>query len=87
MQAVIALAEAAQRPPGGDPLGAAYAASLDKLVARDHRGALEDLLAIVEKNRRWNDEAARKTMLAIFQLLGVRSPTSDEYRRRLALLL
>jgi len=87
MQAVIALAEAAARPASGDALGIAYAAAIDKLVARDHRGALDGLLAIVEKDRRWSDEAARKTMLAIFQLLGVRSPTSDEYRHRLALLL
>ena len=87
MQAVIALAEAMRAPPDDGPIAAAFAAALDRFVARDLPGALDGLLAIVEQDRRWGDDAARKAMLAIFQLAGVRSPLSDDYRRRLALLL
>lgn len=88
MQAVIELAEAMREPPpADDALADEYVAALAKLQERDHRGALDGLLGIVEKNKKWGDEAARKTMLAVFQLLGVRSPLSDEYRRKLAILL
>jgi putative thioredoxin len=46
--------------------------------------ALEEFLAIVAKDKRFRDEAARKSMLAIFSLVGDRSDLADEYRQRLA---
>jgi putative thioredoxin len=46
--------------------------------------ALEEFLAIVAKDKRFRDEAARKSMLAIFSLVGERSDLADEYRQRLA---
>lgn len=39
-------------------------------VARDYRPALEQLLEIVRRDRKWQDEAGRKTMLTLFTLLG-----------------
>ena len=87
MQAVIELAEASRAPTEPGPLGEAYAAALARMRSGDHPGALDGLLGIVEKDKRWHDEAARKTMLAVFRLIGIRSPLSDEYRKRLAILL
>lgn len=46
--------------------------------------ALEEFLAIVAKDKRFRDEAARKSMLAIFSLVGERSELAEEYRQRLA---
>ena len=46
--------------------------------------ALEEFLAIIAKDKRFRDEAARKSMLAIFSLVGERSELADEYRQRLA---
>jgi len=46
--------------------------------------ALEEFLAIIAKDKRFRDEAARKSMLAIFSLVGDRSELADEYRQRLA---
>lgn len=46
--------------------------------------ALEEFLAIVAKDKRFHDEVARKSMLAIFSLVGERSELADEYRQRLA---
>ena len=51
------------------------------------RPALDAMLASVEADRRWNDQAARKAMLTVFHLVGPRSTLADEYRRRLAILL
>jgi len=36
----------------------------------DYRMALEQLLEIVRRDRKWQDEAARKTMLDLFTLVG-----------------
>jgi putative thioredoxin len=72
------------------PLGDAadrFALAMHRMLDGDHRGALDDLLGLVESDRRWREDAARKAMLTIFQLIGQRSPLSDEYRRRLSILL
>ena len=49
-----------------------------------HQDGLEELLEMVRRDRTWNDEAARKAMLAVFNLLGGQGPLVSEYRRRLA---
>jgi len=49
--------------------------------------ALEELLLVVGKDRKLRDDAGRKAMLALFQVAGVRSETSDAYRRKLSVLL
>jgi putative thioredoxin len=58
-----------------------------RLLDGDARAALEQLIGLVERDRRWRDEAARRAMLTLFQLIGPRSPLADEYRRRLTILL
>jgi len=49
-----------------------------------YREGLEEFLAIVAKDKRFRDEVARKSMLAIFSLVGERSELAEEYRQRLA---
>jgi len=56
-------------------------------LAQDYRPALEQLLDIVRRDRKWQDEAARKTMLDLFTLLGGNAQYDDlvrEFRIRLA---
>lgn len=54
------------------------------LVARGrHAEGLEQLLEMVRLDRSWNEEAARKQILAVFNLLGSH-PLVSEYRRKLA---
>jgi putative thioredoxin len=50
----------------------------------EYEKALEELLTVVTKDRRYRDEAARRSMLAIFSLVGERSEMAEEYRKRLA---
>ena len=39
-------------------------------VSQDYRGAFEQLIEIVRRDRGWNEEAGRKTMLTLFKLLA-----------------
>jgi putative thioredoxin len=70
-----------------DDLAARYAHAAALVAASRWREALDALLDLVERNRRWNGEAARKAMLVVFNAIGFRAPLSEEYRRKLALLL
>jgi putative thioredoxin len=49
--------------------------------------ALEELLALVAKNRRYRDDGARKAMLLLFAQLGPDHDLVQEYRRRLQVVL
>jgi putative thioredoxin len=53
----------------------------------DREGALDALLAIVAKNRGWNDEAARKQLLQLFEAWGGADPVTVTGRQRLSSLL
>jgi putative thioredoxin len=98
-QAVRALAELAKLGAAGveataaevarnpDDLAARYAHAAALVAAQRWREALDVLLSIVERDRRWNDEAGRKAMLTVFAALGVQHPLSSEYRRKLMVLL
>jgi len=46
--------------------------------------ALEQLMTIVQREPMFQDEAARKTMLMVFEMLGPESKLTRDYRRRLA---
>jgi putative thioredoxin len=70
-----------------DDPGAHYRHGCALASAGRYRDALDAFLAVVERDKRWNDEAGRKAMLAVFAVLGVRHPVSDQYRRKLGLLL
>jgi putative thioredoxin len=59
---------------------------LAKLYAarRDYGPAFEQLLEIVRRDRKFGDDAGRKTMLSLFELLGPDNDLVRDYRRRLA---
>jgi putative thioredoxin len=53
----------------------------------DRSGALDELLAVVAKNRGWNDDAARKQLLQLFDAWGLADPSTIAGRQRLSSLL
>jgi putative thioredoxin len=57
------------------------------VLAQRYEAALEQLLEIIRVDRKWNEEAGRKTMLALFDLLGGQGELVSRYRRRLAATL
>ena len=57
------------------------------LARREFEPALEQLLAIVERDRSFGDDIGRRTMLSAFELAGEQPQLVSAYRRRLAALL
>ncbi|MFZ5610460.1 MAG: tetratricopeptide repeat protein [Pseudomonadota bacterium] len=57
------------------------------LAAGDTQGAIEALLAIIARERDWNDGAARLKLLKIFDALGAEDPVTLAGRRRLSSIL
>jgi putative thioredoxin len=53
----------------------------------DRNGALDELLTLVAKNRSWNDDAARKQILQLFDAWGPTDPSTISGRQRLSSLL
>jgi putative thioredoxin len=56
-------------------------------AAGDMEGSIDELLAMFAADRAWNEEAARKKLLTIFEALGPTHPQTLSGRRRLSSLL
>jgi len=53
----------------------------------DREGALNELLEIVRRDRKWNDEGARKQIVTLFEAMGPTDPRTLDARRRLSGIL
>jgi putative thioredoxin len=53
----------------------------------DRDGALDQLLDIVKRDRKWNEEAARKHLVTLFEAMGPTDPRTLAARRRLSGIL
>jgi len=96
IRAALLLAEQAQGETA--PLAARLAADADDHEARlelakllagrgDLQGAVDHLLSIIERDRAWNDDAARKQLLIVLEAAGPGSEVARSGRRRLSSLL
>ncbi len=56
-------------------------------AAGRYEPALDELLESVRLDRQFADGAARKAALAVFDLIGLESPVTREYQRKLSMLL
>jgi len=68
-----------------------HQARYDLALALDAGGqreeALEELLEIVRRDRKWNDEAARKHLVTLFEAMGPTDPRTQAARRKLSSIL
>ncbi|HEY2835659.1 MAG TPA: thioredoxin [Rhizomicrobium sp.] len=53
----------------------------------DREAALDELLEIVRRDRKWNDDAARKHIVTLFEAMGPTDPRTLAARRKLSTLL
>jgi putative thioredoxin len=99
--AALSAVELAEQGKGSGDLAklkAAVAARPDDMQGRfdlavalygkgEAEAAIDELLHLVRTDRTWNDEAARKQLVKIFEALGFSHPTAVAARRRLSTIL
>ena len=94
LQAKLRFAEGAAEGGDATALRKTLAANPDDMQTRldlatllvgqgQYEAGLDELLEMVRRDRAWNDEAARKQILAVFNLLGSH-PLVPAYRRKLS---
>jgi putative thioredoxin len=70
-----------------EDLEARFALAQVHAAAHRYREAMEELLAIVQKDKQWRDGEARKQLVNLFTLAGEQPELVSEYRRKLATAL
>ena len=66
---------------------ARYDLALAQAATGDFKGSVDGLLAIVQADRDWNEQAARKQLLTVFEAAGAMSEVARDGRRRLSSIL
>lgn len=61
-----------------------YLTAIRKLRNEDYEGALEEFLAVIRRNRYYDDDGSRKACIAIFKFLGEDLEITQKYRRELS---
>ena len=98
VEAELKLKESAAKATDDGPLRAKVAANPADLQARydlalalegkgQREAALDELLEIVQRNRDWNEQAARKQLVTLFEAMGPTDPRTISARRRLSSIL
>ncbi|OYX36451.1 MAG: co-chaperone YbbN [Caulobacterales bacterium 32-69-10] len=96
VRAALALAEQAdgetapfEQRLAADPADHEARLELAKILAGrgELQAAMDHLLIIIEKDRAWNDDAARKQLLTVFEAAGPASEIAKSGRRRLSSIL
>ena len=60
-----------------------YALACELVLDQAWREALEQFLQVVQRDRKYRDDAGRRAMLTIFEILGHDHLLTDEFRRQL----
>ena len=83
IQTLARLAHLADHPNDlpDEPGKAAYQDALDALARRDFDTAVAKLIAVLQQNRYYDDDGARKAGIALFTLLGAGHPVTRKHRR------
>jgi putative thioredoxin len=98
VEAELKLREQAAQAGDSAPLSAKLAedpndhqARFDLALALDAKGdrdgAIEQLLELIKRDRKWNDEGARKHLVTLFEAMGPADPRTIAARRKLSSLL
>ena len=53
----------------------------------DRDGAIVELLELFRRDRKWNEDAARKQLVTLFEAMGPADPRTIEARRKLSSLM
>ena len=61
--------------------------ALAQFAAGAREAAIDQLLDLIKRDRKWNDEAGRKQLLKFFEAIGMSDPITIAARKRLSALL
>ncbi|ACK64651.1 Thioredoxin domain protein [Rippkaea orientalis PCC 8801] len=86
MQSLIAFQQIANNH-GDSELDELFAKGAQLTLVEDYEGALNVFLHIVQQNRKYRDDGARKAMISLFNLLGNNHPLTKKYQQELMLTL
>lgn len=70
-----------------DDSEAHFKRALRAIATGDYEAGLEGLLALMQQDRQYGEDLARKTLLRVFEALGAEHPLTAPYRRRMFTLL
>lgn len=70
-----------------DDSEAQYLRALRNVADGHYEAGLDALLALMKSDRAWGDDAARRTLLRVFDVLGAEHPLTVSYRRKLFAML
>ena len=70
-----------------DDSEAQYLRALRNVADGHYEAGLDALLALMKSDRAWGDDAARRTLLRVFDALGADHPLTVAYRRKLFAML
>ena len=98
IRSALELAEESAKAGGPEEHAAKVAADPDdhqarfdlamaRLAGGERQGAVDELLEIIRRDREWNDDAARKQLLKMFEAFGLSDPVTVDARRRLSSIL
>jgi len=90
-QAAKAMASAgklrARLARNGDDHEARFELATGLFGSGDREAAIDELLTLFKRDREWNDQAARKQLLKLFEVMGPTDPLTLSARRRLSSLM
>ena len=70
-----------------DDIDLAFGLACCLAAEQQYETALEQFLRVVEKDKHYKEDAAKKAMVSIFAIIGQRSALADDYRDRLMRIL
>jgi len=82
-QDLIQFKQITQEPAAAGELDQAFHTAAQLILDQQYEPALEKLLEIIRKDRRYRNDGARKAMLSVFSLLGDDHPLTKDFRKQL----
>lgn len=84
-EAIPALETAVQKDPKN--LESLYRLGVRLALETRYQDALENFITLLQKDKNFGEGKARKTMLALFELIGLQDPLTDQYRKKMARII
>ncbi|OGO12449.1 MAG: hypothetical protein A2Y53_05965 [Chloroflexi bacterium RBG_16_47_49] len=70
-----------------DPLEASYHNALNLAMRGNLPAAMDGMIDILRQDKHYHDDEVRKSLLALFEVLGTNHPLTQQYRKELAFVL